>query len=186
MTATHSAFYLYRGDTWRIDATLHDNAGAALNLTDAEIEWFLWDSAGTEKAHLQISAGVEVVNAAAGTCRVTYPAADSANLAVGNYTDSIVVTTSDDIICTQSVGQIIVNSGAKSQQITTDPCAILAALEQARVDILTGRQIVRLRVENVERQFTASSMSDLNAAISQYQVKCNRALGLTPNRYAIR
>jgi hypothetical protein len=153
---THAQFLLYKGDSWRFDATLHDNAGAALNLTDAEIVWNLRDASGSIVIALAISNGVEIIDAAAGTCRVTVSPEATAALAEGSYADEVIATI-DDFVCTQSVGPIKVAQPRGVAQ--PDLQAELMALKKAR-----HSGIRRLRIENVEREFRSDG--ELRAAIS--------------------
>ena len=130
MTTTHAQFLLYTGDTWTFDAALHDNAGAALNLTGAVILWKLRDGAGNLKASLSVGAGIEVTNAAGGLCTITVPPALTAMLAAGSYDDEIAVTTADGFVTTQAVGGItVMKAGAPA---APDLAGQLLALKAAR------------------------------------------------------
>ena len=52
VTATHAQFVLYAGDTWTLDAALHDDAGAALISLAPSVEWRLRNAAQAVVASL--------------------------------------------------------------------------------------------------------------------------------------
>ena len=177
MTATHANFLLFSGDTWVIDAALHDNANAALDLTDAEIVWRLRNAAQTVVAELTVDNGIEVTNAAGGLCRITVTPVQSAALPEGNYSDEIVVTTAEGLVTTQAVGAItVMRAGAEAAG--PDLHAELAALKAAR---RSGER--RVRIENFEREF--KSDSEMAAAIAATEAEIAGAQG-APRRVTIR
>lgn len=186
MTATHTTFLLYAGDTWIIDAALHDTAGAALDLTGAAVDWRL--RAGTAvKAALNLEDGITITDAAKGLCRITLPAARSVTLAEGNYRDETQVTLADGTVCTQAVGAIVVvKAGNPAPAIVIDPCATLVALQRARIQLLSGQQIVRLKIENVETQYAPVDLAALEGLIMKYDGLCSASKGGRPKRFAMK
>ena len=131
MTATHSPFTLYAGDTWQLDAALHDNDGTALDLTGAVILWRLRNAAQVLVALLSVGDGIAITDALAGLCRITLSPAQTAKFTAGNYSDEIAVTTSTGFVTTQAVGPIVVRR-ADTAVATSDLAAELAALKKAR------------------------------------------------------
>ena len=96
------------GDTWELDASLHDADGAALNLANAdEIEWNLRNSGKVIVAALRLSNGVEITNAAGGLCRITLSPTRTTCAVGGHLHDEIRVTMSDGTVSTQAVGAIV-------------------------------------------------------------------------------
>jgi hypothetical protein len=190
MTATHPQFLLYAGDTWEFDAALHDAGGVALNLANAdEIEWNLRSAGRVVVAALRLSAGVEITNDVGGLCRITLLPAATVLLREGTYTDEIRVTMSDGTISTQAVGQIVAKRAGSAVAATVDenPCDVLASLRAARLDLLTGRRQVSVRMEGFEVSYSdKSDMPSLDAAIQSYEGLCAKAQGKRPRRFAMR
>ena len=161
MTTTHPQFLLYVGDTWTIDATLHDGDGSAINLAGADdIEWNLRDRSKRLVASLRISNGVEIINEAGGQCRITLSPMRTALLAEGIYTDQIVVTMSDGTVSTQSVGPIVATK--PGSQTAPDLSGDLAALKAQRRSGIAETQMENFRV-------TYRSDAEIAAAIAATQ-----------------
>jgi hypothetical protein len=108
LTATHTTFLLFTGDTWTLEAALHDMSNAALDLTDAVVQWNLRNAAQAVVASLSVGNGIVVTDAAGGLCTVTVPPIKTAALAVGDYADEIRVVMKNGIVTTQAVGVITV------------------------------------------------------------------------------
>jgi hypothetical protein len=161
MTATHPAFALFCGDTWELDASLHDTSGAALNLADAdEVEWNLRDSARRIVAALRLSNGVEITNAAGGLCRITLSPARTAALAEATYADEIRVTLSDGTVSTQAVGSIVATKAGSKP--APDLAGDLEKLKAQRRSGVAETQMEGFRV-------TYRSDAELRAAIASTQ-----------------
>ena len=174
MTAVHNPFLLYAGDTWEFDAALHDNVGDPLDLTGAEIIWRLRNAAGAVMASLGVGAGILVLNAAGGTCRIILPPAATALLAAGNYRDEIWALTQGGFSTTQAVGSIVVMK-AGSPAAGPDLAAELAALKKAR---RSGEK--RVKIENFEREYRTDA--ELAAAIAATESEIARTSGTPPVR----
>ena len=158
MTATHAQFVLYAGDTWTLDAALHDAAGAALSLAGATVEWRLRNAAQAVVASLAIGSGVTITDAAGGLCSIVLPPAQTTALAAGTYADEIQVTTQGGLVSTQAVGPIVVRR-ADTAIASSDLAAELAALKKAR------RSGVRsVTIENFTTQYATDE--ELAAAIA--------------------
>lgn len=70
-------------------------------------------------------------------------------------------------------------------------CETLALLKAARTDLLTGKQVRRVRVQtgNVEKdvQYQAADLASLDRAIAEHETLCAVEQGATtPRRFAIR
>jgi hypothetical protein len=146
MTATHNPFALFCGDTWELDAALHDAGGVALNLANAdEIEWNLRNVGKVVVAALRLSNGVEITNAAGGLCRITVLPARTNVLPEGTYSDEIRVTMSDGTVSTQAVGEIVATrAGSK---IAPDLAGDLAKLKAQRRSGVSRTQMEGFSVE---------------------------------------
>jgi hypothetical protein len=161
VTATHNPFALFCGDTWELDASLHDADGAAINLANAdEIEWNLRTGGKVIVAALRLSNGVEITNAAGGLCRITVLPARTNALSEGTYTDEIRVTMSDGTVSTQAVGEIVATrAGSK---IAPDLAGDLAKLKAKRRSGIAETQMENFRV-------TYRSDAEIAAAIAATQ-----------------
>lgn len=173
MTATHAPFTFYAGNTWVIDAAMHDAAGGPLDLTGAVVEWRLFLH-GTKMASLTGSNGIVITDAAKGLCRITFPAAQSAALGVGNYTDEVRVTLPDATVCTQAVGAIVVAAPGASAG-PPDLAAQLRALKNAR-----RAGIRRTKIENLEIEY--QSDAEMAAAIASLEREIAAVSGVVPVR----
>ena len=188
MTQTHPQFLLYLGDTWTFDAALHDINGGALDLTGADIEWNLRDPQKTIVAALGVGDGIEVTNALGGLCRITVPSARTAALAEATYSDEIRVILADGEVSTQAVGFIVTTrAGSSPPVVTENPCEILAALQKARLDLITGQRQIRVKIEGFEVFYSdQSAIPSLDAMIQRYDALCAKAQGKGPRRFAMR
>lgn len=188
MTQTHPQFLLYLGDTWTLDAALHDIDGGALDLSGADINWNLQDRNRTIVAALTIDDGIEIANAIGGLCRITVPPAKTATLAEATYNDEIRVTLSDGTVSTQAVGSIVTTrAGSPPPVATENPCEILAALQKARLDLMTGQRQVSVSLEGFSVTYSdKGDIASLDAAITRYDGLCAKARGQRPRRYAAR
>jgi len=188
MTQTHLQFLLYLGDTWTFDAALHDIDGGVLDLTGADIEWNLRDPQKTIVAALSVGDGIEVTNALGGLCRITVPSARTAALAEATYSDEIRVIVADGEVSTQAVGFIVTTrAGSPPQVAAENPCEILASLQKARLDLLTGQRQIRVKLEGYEVFYSdQSAIPALEAAIQRYDALCARAQGKPARRFAMR
>lgn len=71
------------GETWRIDATMHDSLGAPLNLTGATVQWRLSNSSGVILQTLTVGSGIVLVNGGVdGECIITTTPAMQAALGI--------------------------------------------------------------------------------------------------------
>ncbi len=90
MTTQHPAMDWFAGDDWEINATLLDENGAPFDLSQThEIKWVLVDS----NKFVVISDAAAVVTIVdpptAGKCTILIPAAVTATLMGGHYSDAI-------------------------------------------------------------------------------------------------
>jgi hypothetical protein len=187
MTETHADFLLYAGDRWQFDAALHDAAGDPLNLTDAAVEWRL-HAGGIIFARRTLDDGISLINAVGGLCRIVMTPAQTTALASGTYYDDIRATLPGDFVSTQAVGRIIVlRAGSAVEAVQPDPCATLAQLEKARLDLLTGERVVTVNIANAgTMNYSVATMADLDRAIMRYEGLCAAQQGKRPRRFAAR
>jgi hypothetical protein len=190
LTAAHPDFFLYSGSTWEFDASLHDAACAPLDLTGAGIAWNLYDGTRAVRIALVIGDGITVINATGGLCKITVGADLTAALAQGTYRDEIVVTLATGAITTQAVGTIMCQKPGSlpvppAAAQVMDPCATLAALQSARVALLSGQRVMSVSIEGFSIQYGAGDMNALERAISNYDELCRKATGANPRRFAI-
>lgn len=92
------------GETWRIDATMHDSSGNPLSLVGAQVSWRLADIDGNILTTLSIGSGITLVGTgSSGECLiVTTPAMQvSLDIQPGVY---------------QHEGQVILPDGTVSDQ----------------------------------------------------------------------
>jgi hypothetical protein len=183
MTATHPTFLLYAGNSWTLDAALHDSDGSALDLTGAKIFWRLRNSQKVVVIERTETDGIVVTNAPAGLCTINVPPTLTAPLPNGNYSDETYVEVAA-FASTQAVGPVTVSSAGAMQ--TIDPCITLANLRQAQLDILTGARTSRVRIENYEVVYSEADMAALDRAIMKYDQLCAQQSGGKSRRYAMR
>jgi hypothetical protein len=67
-----------------------------------------------------------------------------------------------------------------------DPCATLAALQAAKISLLTGQQTTRVKIENFEVYYSQIDGAALDAAIMKYDGLCAKSTHQKPRRFAIR
>jgi hypothetical protein len=67
-----------------------------------------------------------------------------------------------------------------------DPCATLAALQAAKIGLLTGQQTTRVKIENFEVYYSQIDGAALDAAIMKYDGLCAKSQHKKSPRYAIR
>jgi hypothetical protein len=67
-----------------------------------------------------------------------------------------------------------------------DPCATLAALQAAKINLLTGQNAQMVRIENFQVNYQAVDMAALDSAILKYDALCAASQDKRPRRYAIR
>jgi len=187
MTEQHPDFLQYSGSTWEFDAALHDADGNPLDLTAAQIAWRLYDVRGAVKIELTLAGGgIVLVNALGGLCKITATAEQTKVLAPGAYRDEVVVTMPSGFVTTQAVGNIHVQKPGGAQAADyQDPCGALAQLRSARLALLTGQQVTRVRIEGFETQYSATNMDALDRVIALYDEACRKASGAAPRRFAI-
>ena len=91
MTTEHSAQTFAAGENWQIEATLWDNDGNPVDLTNVDLKWFLVD-----QNHRRVidSEGVRirVKDRPRGKCLVTVAAETTAKLTTGAYSDFVRLT----------------------------------------------------------------------------------------------
>ena len=99
----------HAGETWVIDVSCRDAAGAPINLTGAQIAWRL-KRGGQTAFDATVGSGITVVSAAAGTIsiRVTPSMQDAANLVARTYRHELRITTADGTVSTQTQGAFVV------------------------------------------------------------------------------
>lgn len=174
MTATHPTFRLMAGDTWQLDAALHDEQNAPLNLAGVTaIDWRLRNAGNRLLAALSLGAGVTVLDAAKGTCRIVYPAASSVEIAAGIYYDEIRVILASGFVTTQAVGQIAVErAGAPAATVLPASAGFTNADWSAINDaIATGALTVHIK----DRTVTYRSLTEMKEIRSMIA----RELGLS-------
>ncbi|AVT76629.1 gpW family head-tail joining protein [Rhodopseudomonas palustris] len=66
-----------------------------------------------------------------------------------------------------------------------EPCAVVAALKRAEMEITLGGGVIAARFEDHEVSWTAANLSRLQDMIADYERKCAAAQGLR-TRYAKR
>ncbi len=188
MTATHPTFALMAGDSWRFDASLHDNSGKPLDLTSASILWRLYQG-GKTIIELTNGNGITVTDAPNGLCTIMVTAAQTAALTPGTYSDQVQATLASGFACTQAVGPVLVSKpGTPPTTAGADPCTTLALLRAAKLSLLGvgGSGVVqRVRIEGFEVQYGVGNMADLDRTIAYYDDLCRKATGGTPRRFAI-
>lgn len=93
-------------------------------------------------------------------------------------------------VTTQAVGTIMVQKPGSlpmppaAAQIA-DPCATFAALQAARIALLSGQRVQSVSIEGFTVVYGATDMSALERAITQYDELCRRGSGRAPRRFAI-
>jgi hypothetical protein len=95
------------GETWRIDATMHDSSGVPLSLVGAQVNWRLADIAGQVLETLSVGSGITLVNGGVdGECLiVTTPAMQvSMDIQPGVYQHEAQVILSDGTVTDQFAG----------------------------------------------------------------------------------
>lgn len=103
----HRPFNFVVGDTWEITAALSYGDGTPFNLgAGCAITWRLLDADGNTVILMSLGAGIDVLDAVAGTCLVTVPPSISATIPVGNYTDALQATDPTGFVSTQSIGAV--------------------------------------------------------------------------------
>lgn len=82
-----SRLEMFSGDTKTINVTVLDDAGAKKDLTSATITWklFLRSDKVTAKISKTVGSGVTITDATNGVFQVALAAADTAELAAGDY-----------------------------------------------------------------------------------------------------
>jgi hypothetical protein len=107
MTTTHEQVYWSAGDDWQINATLLDENGDPFDLSGSpQIQWALM-TANFQRALDENDVGIAITDALAGQCAIQIPAAKTAPLAAGRYSDVIRIITGG-ITSTLSYGLIYV------------------------------------------------------------------------------
>jgi hypothetical protein len=96
---TITAIEFHKGETWVINFTAKDAAGAALNITGATIQWKL----GAHEANIA-NGEIAITDAPNGVCVVTVPPASQTALAPGLYTQECKVTLASGVVSTQVAG----------------------------------------------------------------------------------
>jgi hypothetical protein len=109
MTTIHDPLDFVAGDTWTIDGALTDVGGNPLVLAGASIEWRL-DSIDATKNILAMyndtNGGIQILYSAGGSILITVPAAQTATVPAGNYSDWLRVTLADGTTLTEWTGVI--------------------------------------------------------------------------------
>ncbi len=103
----HPPLYFVVGDTWPIQGNLAYADGTPFDLgAGCSIQWSLEDSAGNTVLSYALGTGITVLDAAAGTCLVTVPPADSATVAIGAYVDQLQAVDPTGLVSTQFTGPV--------------------------------------------------------------------------------
>jgi hypothetical protein len=91
MTLRHNPVEFIAGDTWQINATLLEENGDPLDLTDpSAIEWTLLDR--RQQRVINGEAIITITDGPAGRCSILVPATVTSGIAPGAYTDALRVT----------------------------------------------------------------------------------------------
>ena len=159
MSVTHEPFERYPGDTWKLEASLHDDTGAPLDLTGAQITWTVREAfSGDLVLTLTIGDGITISgDPAEGKAVIIVSPESSVAIAPGNYVDMVRVTLASGIVTTQATGAITVLPNVPP--VAASPAARLEALKGARY---SGVMTVQFGEEKV----TFRSDKELVAAIS--------------------
>ena len=175
MALTHRTFEFYVGDTWTMNASLHDRDGNPLDLTDAVVIWRLRDDISNAiVATATIDEGIALVDAVNGAIVITLAASATALLPAGNYLDEIRIIIGD-LTETQAIGPIVAKVVNAVQPPTVpDLAAELEALKSAR------RSGV-LSVRFADREVTYRSDRELQQQIAALQGQ----LGIQGPRLAV-
>jgi hypothetical protein len=175
MTATHPTYLIYCGDTWQFHASLHDDEGAALNLSGADIKWRLRNTANAIVSELSVGDGIQIASALAGQCIITLSGDKSGLLAAGNYSDETWVKTQDNIITTQAVGVI---SARRADSVAGPLPDLMASLDALKAARRSGQR--RVRIEGFETEWRDDS--EMARAITALESEIARTQGSTPIR----
>jgi len=101
------------GETWRIDATMHDSLNAPLDLTGATVFWRLTNSRGVILQTLSIGSGIVLVNGGIdGECIITTTPAMQSSMGIvpGVYPHEAQVILPDGTYTDQFAGFIQASS----------------------------------------------------------------------------
>lgn len=133
MALTHEQFVFYSGDHWKLELSLHDDQGAALDLTGAQVEWTLYDAAtGEVVITLTVVPGeISILDPPTdGKAQVIVAPARTSTLAPGAYYDVTRAMLPSGFVSTQAVGTIMVAEVPAAADDT--PTTRLEALRRAR------------------------------------------------------
>jgi hypothetical protein len=107
VTTTHDPLDFICGDSWPLAGPLEDADCNPLVLVGASISWRLDSIDGlTNYLALSVGSGIQIVSNTTAMILVTVSAAQTANLAPGNYKDSLRVTLADGSVFTEWTGYI--------------------------------------------------------------------------------
>lgn len=67
----------------------------------------------------------------------------------------------------------------------SDPCAALAALRAAKMELLSGKAVARVRLPDREVEFKAASVDALAAEIMRLEDECAKATTGARRRFAL-
>ena len=170
MTVTHEPFSLYPGDTWKFEASLHDDNDAPLDLTNAEITWTVREAlSGDLVLTLTIGDGITIAgDPIEGKAVIIVSPERTGAIAAGNYVDMVRVTLASGIVTTQATGAIAVAPNVPP--VAELPTARLEALKRARYSGV-------MTVQFGEEKITYRSDKELLAAISALEAEIAEAEG---------
>jgi len=175
MALTHRTFEFFVGDTWTMNASLHDRDGKPLDLTDATVIWRLRDDiANAVVATATIDDGIGIVDAVNGAIVITLASSATSLLPPGNYLDEIRVIIGD-VTDTQAIGPIV----AKVVTAVPSPTGpdLLAELEALK----GARRSGVLKVRFADREVEYRSDRELQQQIAALQGQ----LGIQGPRLAV-
>jgi hypothetical protein len=67
----------------------------------------------------------------------------------------------------------------------SNPCAALAALRAAKMELLSGEAVARVRMPDREVEFRAASIDKLDAEITRLEGECAKATTGSRRRFAL-
>jgi hypothetical protein len=192
---THAPLELYAGDTWQFDLSLHDGAGNALDLTDADVAWTLHTSAGVDVLALSVGNGITIEAPPTDGRATVLVTSEQTALPLGSYYDVTRATVGqNDFVTTQAVGFITVID-RPSQPDTgpvdwvnidwNDPCGTLAILRPKFYAVMAGGGVVSVKHGNDSVTYSEVNFAKFESLIRGLEEKCAKLQG-APRRYAMR
>jgi hypothetical protein len=91
MSTKHPPQTFMAGHDWQIEALLQDCDGIPINLTNVDLDWFLFDQAN-DRVIDRNGVGIDMKDRTAGRCSIAVAAATTAKLSPGIYSDVLRLT----------------------------------------------------------------------------------------------